>query len=56
MAYQLHIKQDENLREVRSTQTLTDKQQERKRLKAAQWRSAAQIIYLTANWQIFYTP
>jgi hypothetical protein len=26
MAYQLHIKQEENMREVRSTQSLTDKQ------------------------------
>jgi hypothetical protein len=26
MAYQLHIKKEENLREVRSTQSLTDKQ------------------------------
>jgi len=34
MAYRLHIKQEENLREVRSTQSLTDKQQERKRFKA----------------------
>jgi len=35
MAYRLHIKQEENLREVRSTHSLTDKQQERKRFKAA---------------------
>jgi hypothetical protein len=35
MAYQLHIKQKENLGEVRSIQSLTDKQWECKRLKAA---------------------
>ena len=35
MAYQLHIKQEENLREVRSTQSHTDKQYECKRLEVA---------------------